>query len=77
MNLVVGKYYVDRTRQIARKVVCVDVRTISFLSYHLDTGKSDGNLSECLREHFIRWADHEALSSELNDLHSRMMEQLH
>lgn len=77
MNLVVGKYYVDRTRQIARKIVCVEIRTISFLSFHLDTGNSDGNLSECLREHFMLWADHEALSSELNDLHSRMMEQSH
>lgn len=74
VELVVDRFYVDRTRQIARKVIRADDLIVSFISYHLDTGKSDGNISQGLRKHFVRWVDHEALSSELTDLQSRMME---
>jgi hypothetical protein len=74
VELVVDRFYVDRTRQIARKVICADDLIVSFISYHLDTGKSDGNISQGLRKHFVHWVDHEALANELADLQSRMME---
>lgn len=76
-DLVVGRYYVDRARRSARKVVKVDAQTIHFVSYHLDTGQSDGNPCECLRRHFLRWVDREASPSELNNLQSRMMGYFH
>lgn len=75
LELVVDRFYIiNRTGQIARKVICADELIVSFISYHLDTGKSDGNISQGLRKHFVHWVDHEALSSELTDLQSRMME---
>lgn len=75
LDLVVGSYYVDRARRIARKVIRVDGQVINFVSYHLDTGNSDGNCYQSLRTDFMRWVDHEALLSELTDLQSRIMRQ--
>ena len=72
LSLVAGKYYIDRTRQTAREVIGIDDQSINFISYHLDTGKSDGKLYQTLRRDFLRWADHAASSSEVADLHSRM-----
>lgn len=75
IDLIIGRYYVDRTRQTARKVIRVDGQVIAFISYHLDTGMSDGNIYQSLRPNFMRWVDHEALSSELTSLQSRVMGQ--
>ncbi len=75
IDLVIGKYYVDRLRLIARKVTRVDGRLIEFISFHMDTGRSDGNICQSLRTDFMRWVDHEALSNELTDLQSRIMGQ--
>jgi hypothetical protein len=77
LDLVVGRYYVDRARQNARQVVRIDAQTVHFISYHLDTGQSDGNLYQCPQLYFLRWADHEASAGELNNLQSRMTGHFH
>ncbi|MDL1943621.1 hypothetical protein FBQ99_14905 [Chloroflexi bacterium CFX2] len=75
LDLVVGGYYVDRIRRIARKVIRIDGQVIEFISYHLDTGNCDGNPYQSLRTDFMRWVEREALPSELTDLQSRLMGQ--
>lgn len=71
--ITVGRYYVDRLKQSARQVVGLDAQTVHFVSYHLDTGQSDGHPYQCSRTHFLRWADHEASLNEMDNLQSRLM----
>jgi len=71
-----GKYYVDKTRQIARKVLKADDTTVIFKTYHLDSGNSCDAFSECTRKDFVFWADHETKDAELASLQSLETEQL-
>jgi len=68
-----GKYYVNNTRTIAREVVDIKDNAIIFITYHLDTGTSTGNPSECMKQHFTHWADHEATQTEIASLQQLKM----
>ncbi len=67
-KVMAGKYYVNNARNIAREVVEVKDDAIVFITYHLDTGASVGIPSECLKQHFTHWADHEASQMEIASL---------
>lgn len=69
-DLRVGKWYVNYGSKVARAVLEVSDTTVTFITYHLDTGNSCGSASECARADFIRWADHEATSAEIARLES-------
>ena len=75
-DLSVGKCYVNKERRVARAVLGSNDQTVTFITYHLDTGNSCGSASECSRQDFIRWADHEATPAELTRLESHEMEAL-
>ncbi len=64
-DLIVGKFYVNNERRIAREVVRTSRQRVTFNTYHLDTGNSCGSPSECLVEDFIRWAYSELSPAEL------------
>ena len=63
-----GKYYVNNARNIVREVLEVRDEAVVFITYHLDTGASAGIPSECARQHFRHWADHEATQTEITSL---------
>ena len=63
-----GKYYVNNARNIAREVLEIKDDAIIFITYHLDTGATTGNPSECMKQHFTHWADHEATQIEIANL---------
>lgn len=69
-ELRVGKWYVNYGSKVARAVLGVSDTTVTFITYHLDTGNSCGSASECARADFIRWADHEATPVEIARLKS-------
>ena len=69
-----GKIYVDQGRRIAREVLQVSGKIITFYNYHLDTGKSCGSPSECTVRDFMRWACDEASEAELAFLKIRHSE---
>ena len=73
-NIRVGRYYVNKARDIAREVLAIDDKIVTFNTHHLDTGNSCQSPSECTIRDFIHWADHGATSSELTSLHNRQME---
>jgi len=73
-NVIVGKFYVNNERRIAREVLRSSQQTITFNTYHLDTGNSCGSPSECTVQDFIRWAIDEASPTELNFLQDRSIE---
>jgi len=75
-DLGVDKCYVNYGRKVARVVLAVNDRTVSFITYHLDTGNSCGSASECTKTDFMRWADHEATSAEMAKLESIRKEAL-
>jgi hypothetical protein len=60
-----GKFYVNNGRRVAREVLRVKDQVIVFNTHHLDTGNSCGSPSECSRQDFTNWADHEASPSEI------------
>ena len=68
-DVIVGKFYVNNERRIAREVLETSRQTIKFNTYHLDTGNSCGSSSECPAEDFVRWATREASPAELAFLH--------
>ena len=68
-DVIVGKFYVNNERRIAREVLQTSRQTIKFNTYHLDTGNSCGSPSECLVQDFVRWANREASPTELAFLH--------
>jgi hypothetical protein len=68
-DVIVGKFYVNTERRIARQVLQTSRQIIRFITYHLDTGNSSGLPSECLVEDFVRWANGEASPTELASLH--------
>ena len=72
----VGKFYVNNARNIAREVLEIKNNAVIFINYHMDTGASAGNPSECLKQHFTHWADREATPNELTNLQYRMMQLL-
>jgi len=77
-KVVVGNYYVDSKRRIARQVLKIVNSIITFNTYHLDSGNSTGYPSICLKTDFINWADHEATQKEIIALqHSQMEARLH
>jgi hypothetical protein len=76
LELAVGKYYVNKSRQIARKVLRTDQAMVSFKTYHLDTGNSCDSAFECSKSQFISWADRETTRAELASLQSLEQEQL-
>lgn len=63
-----GKCYVNNRRKVAREVLSADSQTITFYTYHLDTGNSCGSPSESTRQDFIQWADREASPAEIASL---------
>lgn len=73
-DVIVGKFYVNNERRIAREVLRTDRRTITFNTYHLDTGYSCGSPSECSFDGFVRWAGSEASPAELAFLEYRVKE---
>jgi hypothetical protein len=73
-DVTVGKFYVNNERRIAREVLRTNRQTITFNTYHLDTGCSCGSPSECTVEGFVRWASSEASPAELAYLQYRAME---
>ena len=67
-NVNTGKYYVNQARDIAREVVEAHDNVILFITYHLDTGRSNGTPSECMKQHFAHWVDHEATLVEMSKI---------
>jgi hypothetical protein len=72
-DLIAGKFYVNQERKIAREVLRTSPQTITFNTYHLDTGNSCGSPSECLVEDFVRWASREVSPRELSFLQTQSM----
>lgn len=70
-DVIVGKFYVNQGRRIAREVLRAGEKTITFNNYHLDTGNSCGSPSECTVQDFMRWANDEASPAELAFLQVR------
>jgi hypothetical protein len=70
-DLIVGKFYVNQGRRIAREVLQTSEKIITFNNYHLDTGNSCGSPSECTLQDFMRWANDEASPAELDFLQIR------
>ena len=70
-DVIVGKFYVNNGRRIAREVLRTSEKTITFNNYHLDTGNSCGSPSECTVQDFVRWASDEASPAELAFLQNR------
>jgi hypothetical protein len=75
-NVTAGKYYVNNARKIAREVLAIDDQTVTFNTYHLDTGNSCSSPSQCTKRDFVHWADHEATPFEMASLQNRQMEVL-
>lgn len=75
-DLGVGKCYVNYGREVDRAILGVSDKIVTFITYHLDTGKSCDSVSECTRTDFIRWADHEATPAEIAKLESHETEAL-
>ena len=73
-DIIVGRFYVNSDRRIAREVLRTSQFTVTFNTYHLDTGNSCGSPSECLIEDFLRWAIREAAPAELAFLQYQNME---
>jgi hypothetical protein len=73
-DVIVGKFYVNNERRIAREVLQASGQTIKFNTHHLDTGNSCGSPSECPVQDFVRWANSEASPTELAFLHSQSMQ---
>jgi hypothetical protein len=73
-DLIVGKFYVNNERRIARELLQVKRQTVTFNTYHLNTGNSCGSPSECLIHDFIRWAIGEASPAELAFLQYQSLE---
>lgn len=73
INVTTGKYYVNQARDIAREVVESHDNVVLFITYHLDTGRSSGNPSECMKQHFTHWADHEATLAEMSIIQHEKM----
>ena len=67
-NVTAGKYYINQTRDIAREVVETHDNVILFITHHLNTGRSNGTPSECMKKHFVHWADHEATRAEISNI---------
>ena len=72
-DVIAGKFYVNKERKVAREVLRTSRRTVTFNTYHLDTGNSCGSPSECLVEDFVRWASREVSSTELGFLQNQSM----
>jgi hypothetical protein len=72
--IIVGKYYVNNSRKVAREVLGADDKTVRFITHHLDTGNSCGSASECTRQDFIHWANREATSAEIASVQAQEME---
>ncbi len=73
-DVIVGKFYVNQGRRIAREVLRAGEKIVLFNNYHLDTGNSCGSPSECTLQDFVRWADDEASPGELAFLQARRIE---
>ena len=73
-DVIVGKFYVNSERRIAREVLQTSRQTVTFNTYHLDTGNSCGSPSECLIEDFIRWANCEVSTTQLTFLQRQSRE---
>ena len=75
-DMIVGKFYVNKERKIAREVLQTGKQIITFNTYHLDTGNSCGSPSECTVQDFMRWANDEASPAELTFLQDKNMDEL-
>ena len=76
-DVIIGKFYVNNERRIAREVLRTSRQTVTFNTYHLDTGNSCGSPSECLVQDFLRWANSEASPMELAFLERQVMAAQH
>jgi len=74
--IMVGKWYVNNKRKVARAVLKADEKIIQFNTHHLDSGNSCDSSSECTRQEFARWADREASPAETASLQNQKMEAL-
>ena len=72
-TIITGKYYVNQSRDIAREVVEAHDNVVLFITYHLDTGRSSGTPSECVKQHFVHWVDHEATLIEISNIQHQKM----
>jgi len=75
-KVIAGRYYVNEARNIAREVLGASNYTVTFITYHLDTGNSSGSPSVCMIEHFTHWADHEATPTEMTSVQFQKMRAL-
>jgi hypothetical protein len=73
-NIAVGKHYVNNARKIAREILGIKDKIVTFNTHHLDSGNSCHSPSECTLRDFIQWANHEATHSEMTGLRYRQME---
>ncbi len=73
-DLIVGKFYVNPGRRIARQVLQAGENIIAYYNFHLDTGNSCGSPCECTVQDFMRWADDEARPEELAFLQVRRID---
>ena len=73
-DVTVGKFFVNHERRIAREVLRTSRQTVTFNTYHLDTGNSCGSPSECPVQDFVRWARDEASPTEMAFLQSQDMQ---
>ena len=73
-DVIAGKFYVNNERRIAREVLQTSRETVTFNTYHLDTGNSCGSPSECTVQDFVRWANSEASPTEIAFLQYQDME---
>ena len=64
-DIIVGKFYVNDERRVAREVLRISRQTVTFNTNHLDTGNSCGSPSEDLVQDFVRRANHEVSPLEL------------
>jgi len=72
-DVIIGKFYVNNEHRIAREVLQTSRQTVTFNTYHLDTGNSCGSPSECLVQDFLRWANGEASPMELASLQRQVV----
>jgi len=73
-DVTVGKFFVNHERRIAREVLHTSRQTVTFKTYHLDTGNSCDSPSECMVQDFMRWAGGEASPAEMAFLQDQGMQ---
>ncbi len=75
-EVIVGRYYVNESEQVARAIVEeAGRRSIKYTAYDLTTGRPIGAPNRvCPKAEIVRWADREALDAEVAGLRRREAE---